>query len=336
MQLKPEKLDAHLQDKLLSLYLVCGDEPLQMREACDAIRACARTAGCTEREVLDVERGFDWRRFNEATGNMGLFSSRRLIELRFGSAAPDKKAAEQIALCAKRDSGEDVLLISCGKADRRSAWFKAADAAGAVVTARPLDARQLGDWLQKRLQRAGLQLNPAAMQILRDRVEGNLLAAAQEVERLQAFAGDDGTVDEETMLQAVADSARYDAFQLTERALNGDARSCVKILAGLQGEGAAPALILGALAREIRLLALAAAESERGGSAEAVMKRAGAWPKRLAYLTRALSRHSSSSLEQLLRWAARTDRAIKGAPGLSAPQELSRLVLGLAGKKLPA
>ncbi len=335
MQIKPAQLEAKLQNKLLPLYLVCGDEPLQIREACDAIRARCRTAGCQEREVLDVERGFDWRRLGEAIGNMGLFSKRRLIELRFGTAVPDKQAAGQIAACCERDIGEDVLLIICGKPDRRSAWFKAADAAGGVVVARTLDAGQLAQWLQLRLQRASLQLSDSALQILQERVEGNLLAADQEVNRLQLFAKG-GRVDENLVQQAVADSARYDAFQLTERALAGDASSCVKMLEGLQGEGAAPILILGALVREIRIMALAAAAAERGGSADAVMKGAGAWPKRLAQLKKSLARHSSASLEQLLRQAARTDRAIKGGPGLSAPEELSRLVLGLAGRRLRA
>ena len=335
MQIKPAKLQAHLQDKLLNFYLVCGDEPLQLREACDAIRARCRAAGCQEREVLDVERGFDWQRLGTAISNMGLFSERRLVELRFGTAVPDKQAAGQIATCSEKNIGENVLLIICGKPDRRSAWFKAADAAGGVVTARPLDAQQLAEWLQIRLRQASLQLSAAAMQILKERVEGNLLAADQEIERLRLFAKD-GLVDEELVLQAVADSARYDAFQLTERALAGDAPSCVKMLEGLQGEGTAPAMILGALVREIRIMAMAAAAAERGDNADAVMKRAGAWPKRLAQLKKSLVRHSSASLEQLLRQAARTDRAIKGAPGLSAPEELSRLVLGLAGKRLRA
>ena len=194
MRIYPEKLPGHLQQQLLPVYLVSGDEPLLLQECCDQIRARAAEQGCNEREVLDAGvSGFSWQDILQSATSMSLFAERKLVELRLPSGKPGAEGSKALCEYLEVAGGDDVLLIVSGKIDKQSTnskWYKALDKAGATIQVWPIDARELPRWLEQRLRQAGLGIDRDALQLLCDKVEGNLLAAVQEVEKLKLLATD--------------------------------------------------------------------------------------------------------------------------------------------------
>ena len=271
MRLYPEKLASHLQQQLLPVYLVSGDEPLLLQECCDQIRQQARAAGCSEREIIDASlSSFNWQDILHSATSMSLFAERKLIELRLPSGKPGAEGSK--ALCEYLDiaGADDVLLIIAGKIDKQSTnskWYKALDKAGATIQVWPVDGRSLPGWLQQRLRGAGMSIEPEALQLLCDRVEGNLLAAVQEVEKLKLLATD-AQITTRTVTEAVSNNARYNVFDMTDSALKGDATTSLRMLHGLRGEGSEPVVVLWALAREIRTLYEVQLDCDKGQSAQ--------------------------------------------------------------------
>ena len=187
MKLKAEQISAHLQKGLLPIYLVSGDEPLQVAEVCDAIRARARDKGCSERLVFNVEAGFDWDALLQARDSLSLFAEQRVVELRLPTGKPGEAGAKALIAYAARPPAGDVLLVMSGKIDKdaqRSKWFAALDQAGVVVQVWPLGIAQLPAWIERRMRVKGLQPSVEAVSLLAERVEGNLQACAQEIEKL--------------------------------------------------------------------------------------------------------------------------------------------------------
>ena len=341
MQLRPDQLDKHLEKTLAPIYLVSGDEPLQALEAADAIRAHARARGYTEREVLHVESGFDWNRLLAAGASLSLFGDRRLLDLRLPSGKPGEAGAKALRAYAERPPEDTVLLITAGKlesAARRSAWVRALDGAGVVLFLWPVDAARLAAWVRTRMQRRGLRPTAEAVTLLAQRVEGNLLACAQEIDKLHLLHGP-GPVDADAVAAGVADSARYDVFTLMDAALAGEAARSHRILQGLRAEGVDPVLVVWALAREFRGLAVMARSLAATGSVPRVLAEHKVWDSRKAAVGKALTRIPRvHPWQDWLRRCARVDRIIKGrAPG-SAWDELVQLVLELSGARtgLPA
>lgn len=334
MRLKPDQLAKHLTQTLAPVYLISSDEPLQQGEALDAIRARARVLGYTEREVLSVEAGFNWVSLAAATANLSLFGDRRILELRLPTGKPGDAGSRALLDYCARPPEDTVLIITTGKLDKSaqaSKWFSALDQAGAIVQIWAVDAAQLPRWITQRMQARGLHTTPEAAALIAERVEGNLLAAHQEIEKLLLLHGP-GTLDLAAVTEAVANSARYDVFALAEAALAGDASRAARILHGLRAEDNALTLILWSVVREIRLCATLA-QAQRGG---APLERAFAahkvWDTRKPLYTRALPRHNLGGWLGLLRQAARADRVIKGqAPG-DAWDEVLALTLKLSGK----
>jgi DNA polymerase-3 subunit delta len=336
MRLRADDLEGHLKRGLLPIYLVSGDEPLQLNEATDALRAAARAQGYTEREVLQVETGFDWGALAAAGSNLSLFAERKLIELRLPSGKPGDAGAKALTAYATAPSPDNLLLISCGKLEKQqqsSKWFKALEAAGAVLQVWPVEPRALPGWIRQRLLSRGMQPTPEAAQLLAERVEGNMLAAAQEVEKLVLLHGT-GALDGETVRTAVADSARYDVFELADAALGGDAARCARIVEGLRGEGEEPVLILWALVREVRTLALVAAEQAAGTPLDTLLQQQRVWDKRKPLYQAALKRHNLRRWRALLRRAARLDRVCKGAEPGNPWDELLQFSLLMAGVRI--
>lgn len=336
MRLRAEQLAADLGKRLLPIYLVSGDEPLQVNEAADAIRAAARAQGFGERQVLQAEAGFDWSSLAAAGDSLSLFAERKLIELRLPSAKPGDAGSKALVAYAERPAPDDLLLIVCGKlekAQQNGKWFKALDAAGAVVQIWPVEPRALPGWVRQRLTARGLEATPEAVALLAERVEGNLLAAAQEVEKLVLLYGS-GELDVDTVRAAVSDSARYDVFELADTALGGDAARCARILQGLRGEGSEPVLILWALVREVRALALIAAAAEGGAALDSLLQQHRVWDKRKPLYHAALKRHNARRWRLLLRRAARLDRIVKGAEPGNPWDELLQLSLLIAGVRI--
>lgn len=333
MRVRAEQLANHLASSLAPIYLLAGDEPLQMAEAGDAIRAAARAQGFDEREVMHVDGGFDWNALSAAADSLSLFASRRLLELRLPSGKPGDVGARALTAYAERPAEDTVLLISSGKLDSRqqkSKWFRALEGAGVFVPVWPVDHNALPRWVTARMQARGLQPEAGAAELLAERVEGNLLAAAQEVEKLYLLHGA-GSVDAEAVAAAVADSSRFTVFELVDAAVGGDAARAVRMLDGLRAEGMQPPLVVWALVRELRALATMAADIEAGQAVDAVLRSQRVWEKRKGAVRSALSRHRATVWRRLLQRAARIDRIAKGAESGNAWDELLQLTLLSAG-----
>ncbi len=335
MRLRPDQLAAHLRKALARLYLVFGEEPLQALEAADAIRAAARERG-HERDCLTVETGFDWNSLRQQACSPSLFAPLRLLELRMGNAKPGDAGAQALSAYAARPPEDVALLITAGKLDwntQKSRWFAALDEAGVVVAATPVEPQQLPGWIERRLRSRGLNPAPEAVTLLAERVEGNLLAAAQEIEKL-ALLADDRELTAQAVLAAVGDSARYSIYDFVDAALLGQPERVARILSGLRDEGIEPVLVNWALHQESRRLAMLAFARSRGQALEAALAEQKVWEKRKPLLRQASQRLALTDCRRLLRACARTDRTIKGAETGSPWNALLANGLRLAGLEL--
>lgn len=335
MRLNPQQLPAHVRGELLPVYLLTGDEPLQLMEAADTLRAAAREQGYTAREVYTVDREFGWDQLSHAAGSLSLFADKRILELRIGGSGPGKDGGQALVDYAERPAEDAVLLIQMGKLDKRSQntrWFKALDGIGAVIQVWPVKPAALPGWLQQRLGARGLKVEREAVALLAARVEGNLLAAAQEVDKLCllfARSGETVTLSARQVADAVADSARYSVYDLVDAAVGGEAARAVRILTGLRQEGAPPPLVLWALSNEIRnmrSMAVRLAAGEPEGRVTAAV-----WQSRRGVVTAGLRRIKAPTWRILVQRSARADQVIKGARPGRGWDELLQLVTGIAG-----
>jgi len=332
MRLRPEQLNSQLDKQLLPVYLVSGDETLLVQEACDAIRARCREAGCTERDILLADRTFNWDNLLATAAEMSLFAERKVIELRIPNGKPGADGSRALVEYLANPSPDNILLIVAGKIEKQSTnskWFKTIDQAGAVLQIWPVDARDLPRWMQQRLTRAGLQADGDALQLLCERIEGNLLAAVQEIEKLRLLCKD-GRVTLDSVSEAVADNARYSLFGMTDSALAGDTANALKMLQGLRAEGSEATLVLWALSREIRVLYQCRSDMDRGQPQQRVLQAQRIWDSRKPVMAAALSRHTLGDLAQLLHQANIADQSIKGLADGNPWDHLSRLTLDLA------
>lgn len=332
-RLRPEQLDASLRKGLAPLYVVSGDEPLLVQEACDVIRQAAQRSGFTERELYHADASFDWNHLLSAANNMSLFSEQRLLEVRLPSAKPGDKGSKALQAYAQAPSPDNILLLVAGRLDRsalNTKWAKALEQVGTHVQVWPMSPAQLPRWIGQRLQAAGIRAESDAIDLLASRVEGNLLAAAQEIEKLKLLAPEQG-VSLELMASVVADSARYNVFALTDKALRGDARGAVKTLQGLRGEGTEPLALLWALTREIRALVQIGQAMAQGAPFERAAQPLRLREQQKPQIQAALRRLPPPQCQHLLRKANGIDKAIKGMRNASAWDELLDLTLNLAG-----
>lgn len=335
MKLRLDQLPKHAQEPLRPVYALYGDEALLMQEAADGLRAAARRQGFSERELAHAERGLDWNELLASANTLSLFGDRKLLEIRF-SGKPDAQAAAAIESYARNPSPDNLLLLLLPKLDgtaQKAKWFIACEDAGVSVMIPSVDAAALPDWLQARARQAGLQLAPEALTLLVDKVEGNLLAAAQEVEKLRLLHGE-GQLTLDQVQEAVADSARYNVYDLVDCALQGDAARAARMVFGLKAEGQAESVVLWALTRDLRALAGISEGLGQGQQAYGLMQQFGIWQKRQPLIQGALRRHKLDSLQRLLRDALEVDKAIKGQSPDHAWDGLLRLVLALAGQPL--
>lgn len=335
MKLKPEQLQGQLKKGLAPLYIISGDEPLLVQEACDLIRKYAREAGCGERIVMTVEKGFDWNSLAQQSGGMSLFAEKRLLELRLPSGKPGDAGGKALREYTERPAGDDVLLIIAGKIDtqaQRSKWYRTIEQAGVAVPIWPLAVAQLPAWINQRMQARDMRPTRDATQLLAERVEGNLLACAQEIEKLFLLHGA-VEIDAEMVSEAVANSARFDVFGLVDSALGGDGARVAKMVNGLRGEGIEPILVLWALAREIRTLASMSFEVQKGLAPDQVLRNYRVWEKRKPLVKRGL-RRSPRHWWVLLHRAGEIDRMIKGQVTGNVWDALLELSLMLCGVRL--
>jgi DNA polymerase-3 subunit delta len=324
LKLTADSLAKHLRERLLPAYLISGDEPLLAGEAADDVRARARAAGFTEREVHFIERAADWDDVRASAANLSLFGARRVVEIRLASGRPGAGADATLGkLLAARDP--DMLLLILAPRLERDAqaadWVRALETHGAWVQIWPVDGTRLPAWLAARGRKLGLEVSEEALELLAARTEGNLLAAHQELSKLTLLAPG-GRVSAQTVLESVADSARFDAFQLHEAALGGEAARTLRVLAGLRAEGSEATLALWALARALRDL-----WSVRAGAASA-----SPWQRQGAALARAARRAPRLPYAALTLRAARADRMIKGRLPGDAWEEMALLAAELCGR----
>jgi DNA polymerase-3 subunit delta len=327
MKLNLDTLSSHLARDLKSAYLVSGDEPLLSAEAADAIRRRARGAGYSERQVFFVERGFDWNALRGESQSLSLFAERRILEVRLPSGKPGE-GAEILEWLVTAPPPDQLLLVISGKLERtmlQSSWVKAFERHGAWLPIWPVDIERLPEWIARRLRRHGLEPDANATRLLAERVEGNLLAAQQEIEKL-ALLVNPGPLDAATLAQAVANSARYDVFQLAEAALQADAARALRILAGLRAEGVEPTLVLWALSREIRSLWYRLNQ-------DAASEPPPQWQRPSPALDAAARRVGQTEMRALVGEALQADRTIKGRQKGNAWDALERLVARVTGAR---
>jgi DNA polymerase-3 subunit delta len=314
MRLKPEQLAAALQKDLAPVYFISGDEPLQMGEIADAIRAAARKSGYDSREVLVADSGFSWNELMETAGSLSIFTDKKIIDLRLPTGTPGTEGSKALIDYCERLPEDTLLLITAAKmasASLKSRWFQALDKAGCVIQVWPLEGQDLIRWLQQRMQRRGLQAEAEGIRVLASRIEGNLLAAAQEIEKLYVLYGPI-QLSNQQIFDVVADSSRFDVFKLMDSVLAAKVGRIFKILSGLQAEGVAAPVVLWALAREARVLIKIKQALAQGQNKALAFKNNHIWDKRQQLVSDALNRLGDSDLNSILTLSAKADRQIKG------------------------
>jgi DNA polymerase-3 subunit delta len=333
----PDALPAALaKGPLPRSCLVTGVEPLLIDEACSLLRAKAREAGFGDREVHFVEKGFDWDALMMDAASLSLFASLRLIELKFRNA-PDVTAAKNLAKLAA-EPPQDTLLLVSGELEPKSwksAWVNEFERQGLVVVAAEMTRDRLPEWIARRLQQHGVTLEREAAELLADRVEGNLLAARQEIERI-ALLQPGGRLGADAVAELVADNARYDVFELASAAFLGNAPRALRILEGLRGEGREPPLILWALLNDLRALSRVLQHDPDDRNLDAVFRAEQVWGSRQGPLRTAVRRLRRNEIDSLIAAAARADRVAKGSLRGDAWVELTGLVARIAGVPLAA
>lgn len=338
MELGVDRLLQHLSaEPLRPAYLLAGSEPLLVLEAADAVRAAARAQGIGEREVHDMEgRDADWGGLDASIHAPSLFASQRLVEVRLPTGRPGAEGAKLLAGFCAAPPADVVLLVVAGEWSKAHAgkWSEAIARAGHVAVAWPVKPHELAGWIGQRLRSRGVKATPDAMARLAQRVEGNLLAAAQEIDKLALLLQGQGEVlDAARMDASVADSARYDVFRLVDAALNGQAAQVARIVAGLKAEGEAIPALMGMVVKELNTVAALA----RARNFAAECKALRIWDSKQAVYKRALARHSPERWQRLLVEAGGVDRVSKGRvrPGKESSdawQQLERLLLAVADK----
>ncbi len=322
MQIRLRDLERTLADGLQSVYLVSGDETLLVEESCTAIVQAAATRGFSERKVVDEGNATDWEAIQAEAANRSLFAERRVLDLRVPPRGFDRKASDALRRYVANPFDDVLLLIRTGRLEARqrsAAWFKAIDAAGAVLLVWPLTTRELPGWLTSRCRAAGIELTRDAIALLAERVEGNLLAGAQEIEKLK-LAGVKSPVDVETLRAAVEDASHFNAFELIDAAFDGSPRRVRKMVRVLQQEGAPVFMVLGAVNSQLRnALRLASG------------MRVYLPPQRARALRRLGDRLGTAGLERALSECALLDMQAKGALRGDAWQSLERVLVRLAG-----
>lgn len=333
MRITSEQLQPYLKRDLAPLYTVYGGETLLALEASDRLRATARAQGYVEREVLTVEPGFDWNDLAQAASSQSLFGSRKLLELRIPTGKPGTEGGAAIQAFCKRLPGDTVTLVQLPDLDwrgQKAAWFESLAAGGTTVEARIVPRNTLPQWLAGRLSAQHQDADPETLQFISERVEGNLMAGYQEVQKL-ALLFPPGRLSFEDVRSAVVDVARYDLDDLRAAVLQGDAARITRMLDGLKAEGAALPLVLWALTEEIRGVGAVVNGAAAGRPVAALMRDARIFgPARQALVQANYARFKPAQLDDALRHASMVDRMIKGLTRGDAWDELLQLALRFA------
>ncbi len=336
MRLKPEQLQNNLErNGLAPVYTISGEEPLQMIECADQVRDFARHDGFEERVVLEVTKDFNWQSLTDELANMSLFSSKKLIELRMGK--PGREGGAVLVDYANNRPADTVLIITCDRLDKqaqRSKWYSALDKIGICLPIWPVNISELPDWIRNRMRQKGKSITADAAKLIAERVEGNLLAAKQEIDNLCLLA-EYAEVSTEDVMRCVSDSSRFDVFEMVVASMTGDAKRALHMLDGLRSEGLDPAGIYGALMWEFRRLCDIAWFVEKGEPVDKLLSSVRIWDNARKFAIKAaIRRHHSRGLQRLLREAVRIDQKIKSSERSQAWGMFESFFMALAGKPL--
>ncbi len=323
MKLKPEQLSQHLKSSassgLLPLYFISGDETLLSMESCDSIRSCARQLGYTERELFHLDTAnASWSDIIQETNSLSLFSDRKIIEIRCKSNKLGKEGSEAIQEILAAPNPDNVIIITVPKlesAQNKSKWLKLIEKEGCHIQVWPIDRKQLPNWIAQRLQQHQLHADNDAINFLADSVEGNLLAAKQEIQKLALLLDDEQrstAINIDTMTNMVSSSSRYTVFNLCDKVLAGDLAASIRTLNGLKNEGTEATLVLWSLSKEIRTLLKISLASSKGTPVDQAMRSERVFQNRQRLVQTALQRIPAGKLNMMLRKARHIDQSIKG------------------------
>lgn len=333
MWLKAEQLTTELKRQLAPIYFISGDEPLQLGEAADAVRQAAKKQGYENRELLIVDAHFSWSEFQQAADSLSIFSDKKIIDLRLPSGKPGAEGSKALVNYCERLPEDTLLLLTTGKIDKaakKTKWVSTLETHGVAIQVWPLGGTDLVNWVQLRMQRKGLSTNKKGIGIIASRVEGNLLAANQEIEKLYVLYGE-GTLTEEQIATVLVDTSRYDVFNLIDAALSAKVIRISKTLAGVRQEGIAAPIVLWALTREIRTLISIQHQLDMGQPRKKVLINNLVWDKRQKLVSDALTRLNQHSLKNMLLLGAKADRQMKGQQEGDCWESLLEISLKMGG-----
>jgi DNA polymerase-3 subunit delta len=332
MRLSPQQLTQHVQKGLQPLYVLVGDEPLAQRESLDTLRHAARSQGHDERTGFVVERNFNWQQLAAFGQSFSLFASRRILEISIPSGKPGTEGSKALQALAEEPLADTIVIVILPSLDRdgkNSAWFSALEQHGIVLALEEVETQHLPQWIAQRLALQDQQADAETLEFLAHQVEGNLLAAHQEIQKL-ALLYPTGQLQPQQVRDAVLNVSRYDAFHLGEAVLAGDVGRTVRILQGLQDEGAQPVAVMNPLLWILLPLVRVKQAEARGENVASAMQQARIYGDRQALVRRAIARLSLKQLQAALVKLAEIDKTAKGLLLGDAWLEISRLCYGLA------
>ncbi|PHS67823.1 MAG: DNA polymerase III subunit delta [Methylophaga sp.] len=337
MRLRADQVAGHCQQGLLPVYLVFGDEQMLVEETSDLIRQQIRQTGIEERQVWHVEGRFNWSEIQWQEQTMSLFASQRLLEIRLPSGAPGKEGGEVLRNYVNNLPADTTLLIISGKIDARSQkskWFTELDRVGATIPVWPIDLAHLPRWILQRLQQKGLRANPQIAALIAERVEGNLFAAAQEIDKLQLLCPS-GEVDEQTVVESVADNARFEAFGLMDTVFLGQQIKIPRMMGRLRAEGLDILSLFSAISWSLHRMINMAIQLDQGIRLEQVFasQKPPVWEKSRPLIRQALMRHNRQQWQGFLHQMAQIDQAAKGSLKICPWSLLEQLCMQVAGEQ---
>lgn len=328
MRVNIQRLSEPDNKPLAAVYLLFGDELLLIEEACNALRKKARAEGYSERTSFVAEPGFDWNELLQTGSSMSLFADRQLIELRIPTGKPGQTGSRVLCELADNLPQDTLLLIICGPVDRagqNQKWFKSLDRAGVNAEAKQLRLEDFPGWIANRLRSKGLLADKESIGLLTYYFEGNLLAAAQEIDLLALNVRQGTNMDAQQQLAAlqssVSDNSRFSVYSYIDSCLAGDWQRTSRVLDGLKAENESAVLLMVMLGREARNLVQMSAALARGAKLEQVFNQFHVWRNRQPVVGKALRRHGHAGWQQILQQIAKIDRIIKGR----APSEGSSM-----------
>ncbi len=336
MKVPCEQLHRQLSSGLKPIYVVTGDEPLQVEESLDAVRRAAREQGYSERVRLHGDDKFDWAALAAEADTLSLFADKKLIDLRLTASGPGQRGAKALLEYCARVNPDNVLLFGLGQLKReakKTKWLMTLEKLGVLVEIWPIRANRLPGWISQRARKLNLDLPREGSTILAERCEGNLLACAQYIKRL-AVLYPGVAVSERQVLAVASDSAKYESFDLLDYALGGNAPRALRVLVGLREEGVAPTSVVGTLAWAVRGLSAMAVRISQGETLADVVPSFGGWGNRRALVGQALQRHPAHHWWWMLRRLEAADRMVKSGKEDAAWDGLERIALWVAGTKV--